>query len=222
MENASGFASSRVFEEALDFVLKSGALCVDNLENVRRGETFMGISREVNPEWSGWIVLDRVDAAFGRAGAVPGVASRALLRSLVRSFYRDHYWQGVFADTMPEPLAAVIFDSAVVHGKNRAFRFLQEALNTVCGVRRLDVDGIFRKDSRMALCAVLGKHEANLKMLVEEVVRVRQTYCDLIACGGRSGCCRARIRELSGLVEGYYGQDGLVLLHRGRSGGLSS
>lgn len=217
MGNVAGSASAKAFEASLDFVLKSPMLCVDNLENVRRGESFMGISRMANPEWPGWFILDEAEKGSGRKERRPDVATGDVLRGLVRCFYRDNFWRGVYADTMPEPLATVLFDCAVVHGRNRAFRFLQEALNTVSGVGRLEVDGIFRKDSQQALRAILAMHMWYRQVLVAEVIRARQAYCDVIACGDRSGCCRARLLEVQGFVEGYFEQ-GLLVIPCGKKG----
>ena len=201
MKSISADDMEQTFEEALDFALKAGGPCVDNLENWPCGERFKGISRQANPGWPGWFILDRLTYA-GPAGGMP--ESDPVLRGLVRSFYRTTFWRGVCADTMPAPLAFALFDSAVVHGRNWAVRFLQEALNTMFGERRLDVDGIFRWDSRQALGIILGRHEWYLTLLVGELLRIRQGHCDAVACGDRSSAvrCGARMRCLRALVEG--------------------
>lgn len=204
MRQIQADCAGTIFEEALTLVFGHPPSCIDNLESPPGGERFMGICRVANPEWPGWFVLDR------RHGGLPGDVSwqgvPADLRDLVRSFYREGYWRAVYADTMPAPLAAVVFDSAVVHGRNRALRFLQEALNTLYGFRRLDVDGIFRRDSRQALDGLLARHDWYLKTLVAETLRIRQGCCDLIACGDRRArsICRARILGVQRLGEGYF------------------
>jgi len=191
------------FDTALDFVLKAGAPCTDNLENPCRGEVYMGISRVVNPEWPGWFVLDRGETRAVRSDGILEFDAATAMLGLVRSFYRESFWKAVFADTMPAPLAVVMFDSAVAHGRNRAFRFLQEAMNCLFDAGRLEVDGIFRRDSRRALETILKGHHWYLKVLVAEVLRVRQAYCDAISCGQREimAVCRARRRALKCLVE---------------------
>ena len=188
------------FEVALDFVLKAGEPCVDNLENRSPGQRFMGIGRQASPEWAGWFILDKTAHAWPAGGVAE---LDPALRGLVRSFYRAAYWLGVCADTMPGPLAVALFDTAVVHGRNRAVRFLQEALNTMSGERRLDVDGIFRRDSRQALQAILGRHDCFLTLMVEELLRIRQGHCDAVACGDRKAAvrCRARVASLLTLAE---------------------
>ncbi|KAF5056241.1 hypothetical protein DSECCO2_369410 [anaerobic digester metagenome] len=177
----------------------------------------MGISRAANPDWPGWIVLDHgrgVCPSGFDPSSVDGVTGGCTdLRRLVRSFYLHHYWHGVFADTMPWPLSVVVFDSAVVHGRNRAVRMLQEALNNLYGFRKLEVDGIFRRDSRNALAVILSRHEWYLRTLVAEVLRIRQGYCDLVACGDRQAMpvCRQRALALRRLAERCFEDDVFVM-----------
>jgi lysozyme family protein len=191
------------FGEALEFVLRAGRPCVDNLENSPRGQTFMGINRLANPEWQGWYVLDRKERA-GQVYAASECSADAALYGLARAFYRIRFWRAVYADTLPASLGIALFDSAVVHGRNRALRFLQEALNTLCGARRLDVDGIFRRDTRAVLDAMLQHHAWCQRVLVREMLHARQEYCDSLACGDRSSevCCRVRVSSLEVLVDG--------------------
>lgn len=192
------------FAEAFSFVLHAGAPCVDNLERTCRGEVCMGISRTVHPGWPGWFILDRERAEGRDPAAEPSTEAGRALRRQVRSFYREYFWEGVYADTMPSPLSLVLFDTAVVHGRNQALRLLQEALNTVLGQAWLEVDGIFRADSRRALDAVIGRRDAwYLKLLVSEFLRVRQAHCDGIGCGNRgvTARCAARVRALVRIAD---------------------
>ena len=193
------------FSEALEFVLRAGRPCMDNVENIPSGQTFMGISRLANPEWQGWCVLDRKERA-GEADAASKCSADAALHGLVRSFYRNRFWRAVYADTLPASLGIALFDSAVVHGRNRALRFLQEALNTVCGARRLEVDGIFRRDTRAVVEIMLRRHAWCQRVLVREILHARQGYCDSLACGDRSSevCCRVRVSSLEVLVYGCF------------------
>jgi hypothetical protein len=196
------------FDEALEFVLNTGASCVDNLESARGGEHFMGIRRSVHPGWPGWFILDRERESGRNPFTEPASGCRRILRGLVRTFYRENFWQGVYADTMPFPLSLVLFDSAVVHGRNRALRFLQEALNTILGVPWLDVDGIFRSDSRRALDAVIVRRDPwYLALLVSELLSFRQAHCDGIGCGDMDvrAMCAARVHALSRISDVAFG-----------------
>ena len=207
MRNSAAGSAGESFDAAFGFVELAGPPCMDNLESPLGGRSFMGISRAAYPDWPGWIVLDHgrgvCPSGSGQPVADDATGGCTGLRRLVRSFYLDNYWKGVFADTMPWPLSVVVFDSAVVHGRNRAVRMLQEALNNLYGFRKLEVDGIFRRDSRMALASILSRHELYLRTLVAEVLRIRQGYCDLIACGDRQAMsvCRQRALGLQRLAE---------------------
>jgi hypothetical protein len=193
-----------IFDEALAFVFGHSPSCIDNLETRPGAESFMGICRDANPEWPGWFIFDRGHRREDGDGSWQGVS--ADMRGLIRSFYREHYWRAVYADAMPAPLAAVVFDSAVAHGRNRALRFLQEALNTMHGFRRIEVDGIFRRDSRQALAVLLARHDWYLKTLVAETLRIRQGCCDLIACGDRRArsLCRSRVQGIHRMAAEYF------------------
>ena len=187
------------FAEAFSFVLHAGAPCVDNLDRSRQGEAFMGISRDIHPGWPGWFILDRERAGGREPATEPSSEAGRILRGLVRSFYREHYWEAVYADTMPSPLSLALFDSAAVHGRNQALRFLQQALNTILGQAAIEVDGIFRIDSRRALDAVIGRRDSwYLQILVSEFLRIRQAHCDGIGCGNRgvTARCAARVGAL--------------------------
>ena len=193
------------FSEALEFVLRAGRPCVDNLENSPRGQTFMGISRWANPEWQGWFVLDRKERA-GQVGVASECSADATLQGLVRAFYRNRFWRAVYADILPAFLGIALFDTAVVHGRNRALRFLQDALNALCVARRLDVDGIFRRDTRAVVDIMLQRHAWCQRTLVREMLQARQGYCDSLACGDRdyAVCCRLRVSSLEVLVDGCF------------------
>ncbi len=181
-------------------------------ENTVLAET-SGHQPPANPREAALDLLDPKGRA-GQAGAAADSNAAMALQGLVRSFYRERYWRPVYADILPASLGVALFDSAVVHGRNRALRFLQEALNTLCGVHRLDVDGIFRKDT------MLQRHAWYQRVLVCELLRARQGYCDSVACGDRSATitCRARISSLRVLVRRCFAEPGLHV--PGRESGL--
>lgn len=196
MRQCCAHSAGNTFDDVFGFVLGNYPTCVDNPENGFGGESFMGISRAANPEWPGWFVLDRRrDAA--------GIDAPADLRGLARAFYKGHYWRAVYADAMPAALAAAVFDSAVVHGRNRALRFLQEALNNVYGFRRVEVDGILRLDSRQALDVLVSRDAWYVQTLATETLRIRQGCCDLIACGDLRvrSLCRERLAGVRRMAE---------------------
>ena len=61
------------------------------------------------------------------AAAYPGVAIATLTLDAARTIYRRDYWDPVGGDSLPPPLALLVFDAAVNNGVSRAVRWLQTA-----------------------------------------------------------------------------------------------
>ena len=61
------------------------------------------------------------------AAAYPGIAIATLTLDAARAIYRRDYWDPVAGDSLPPPLALLVFDAAVNNGVGRAMRWLQAA-----------------------------------------------------------------------------------------------
>lgn len=61
------------------------------------------------------------------AAAYPGVAIATLTLDAARAIYRRDYWDPLAGDSLPPPLALLVFDAAVNNGVGRAVRWLQAA-----------------------------------------------------------------------------------------------
>ena len=61
------------------------------------------------------------------AAAYPGVAIATLTLDGAREIFRRDYWDLVAGDSLPPPLALLVFDAAVNNGVGRAVRWLQAA-----------------------------------------------------------------------------------------------
>lgn len=76
------------------------------------GETWSGISREANPNWKGWKIID----------AVPGKKSGQKistpeLETLKRELYEQNYWKPVWGDRIEnQNVANDMYDTAVNMG----------------------------------------------------------------------------------------------------------
>lgn len=100
-----------------------------NHKNDRGGETYMGIARKFHPDWLGWI---RVDTYKEAPGFPKSLKSDELLTSLVKDFYKKHYWDALKLDDFPIGFADLqfeVFDTAVNMGKSMAGKLLQRSLN---------------------------------------------------------------------------------------------
>ena len=61
------------------------------------------------------------------AAAYPALDIAALTAADARAIYRRDYWDKVAGDSLPPPLALLVFDAAVNAGVGRAARWLQGA-----------------------------------------------------------------------------------------------
>jgi lysozyme family protein len=65
------------------------------------------------------------------AAAYPALAIATLTQDDAKAIYRSDYWDIVEGDTLPPPLALLVFDAAVNNGIGHAIRWLQSAVGTV-------------------------------------------------------------------------------------------
>ena len=88
------------------------------------GETYCGISRVYNPAWPGWDYIDEMK--IGQTGF-----DKVVLEPLVRTFYKERYWNPFMGDRLQQDIANEMFDTAVNMGIGRAIKFLQQGLNAL-------------------------------------------------------------------------------------------
>lgn len=81
--------------------------------------------------------------------AYPSVDIADLTEDQAKQIYKSDYWDKLFLDTAPPPLALICFDAAVNNGVSAATKFLQAGLNVT-------VDGVFGSGTQAALAAVSG------------------------------------------------------------------
>ena len=91
------------------------------------GETFKGVSRNNNPNWSGWAIIDAIKATN------PPNLNMALnqdsdLLQKIMDFYQVNYWDvNRTGEINNQQIANQVFDTAVNCGTGTAAKFLQEA-----------------------------------------------------------------------------------------------
>ena len=141
-----------LFKKVLAFCLSfEGEL--SNHPDDRGGLTWKGIARNAHPDWEGWAYIDK--------GQPPPDA-------LVEKLYYERFWKPLWCDSLPPPVALVLFDTAVGTGIAPAVRMLQRALP---GVR---VDGVLGTQTAKAA------NNANLYTLLEFFTMYRQQYYCLL------------------------------------------
>jgi len=129
------------------------------------GETYRGISRKYHPEWRGWTIIDRTK---------PHINHKEL-DYLVKSFYREHYWNPNLLDIFPQDIANEMFDTGVNLGRRAATRFLQQALNFLNKNEQLfpDLveDGIVGPKTLKALEIIHNRKETKLLLKIMNVLQ---------------------------------------------------
>ena len=113
------------FDRSLALILKSEG-GYSNASTDRGGETYKGISRNRNPQWDGWPLID----AHKGAGFPANLDSDFAIHSSAVAFYRANYWDKCQCDRLDDKLALLLFDSAVNQGVGAAVELLQEAVGT--------------------------------------------------------------------------------------------
>jgi lysozyme family protein len=103
-------------------------------------ETYMGVDRGANPDWSGWKIIDNIKRAtpgISDAKMNINLAQNAQLQVNIKAFYKAGYWDTVCLDQVTDQqLANNLFDCSVNQGEGRARRFMQIACNYVIGTIR--------------------------------------------------------------------------------------
>jgi lysozyme family protein len=89
---------------------REGGYVLHNVPGDTGGQTYAGIARNKNPQWTGWAHIDR--------GAIPPTA-------MVRDFYHANFWLPMGCDKMRSDIAASVFDFGVNTGTRVAVRLAQ-------------------------------------------------------------------------------------------------
>ena len=130
-----------------------------NDPNDAGGETYRGIARVYNPQWSGWDLIDDQKPNINADELDPHV----------RTFYEERYWDVNRLDDFPQSVANEMFDTGVNMGIGRAAKFLQECLNYLNRngslFADLVVDGAIGPASLNAISKVKADEEILLTML---------------------------------------------------------
>lgn len=99
------------------------------------GETYLGISRKYNPNWSGWKIIDNIKKQYGTKNITSRLKSNESLTNNAKSLYKENYWDIMELDDIPsQDIAHQLFDTCVNCGKTTAIRIAQQILKmTVTG-----------------------------------------------------------------------------------------
>ena len=136
----------------------------------RGKETYRGVSRAMNPSWSGWVIVDelRHEPRFPK-----NLDNNVELQLMVQMFYRLQYWNALWLDKISsQQVANEIFDIAVNMGQRSAAEILQRSVNLMNNNQHLfpnlKVDGRIGTLSAKAvnnICMMKANHDTFLKVL---------------------------------------------------------
>jgi lysozyme family protein len=97
------------------------------------GETYAGVSRVNNPDWGGWMIIDKVKES-GPTDLDKALRDRPALLQSVRALYQANYWDvNRLGQISNQTIANQLFDIGVNTGVGTASRVLQKALNLASG-----------------------------------------------------------------------------------------
>lgn len=114
------------FEKALELVLKNEGGYVND-PNDNGGETYKGISRRANPQWSGWKIIDGYKKKY--KDFKKKLDSDNELQKCVKSLYRSNYWNPIKGDDLVhQDMAEEMFDAAVNFGITKAIKLAQKTV----------------------------------------------------------------------------------------------
>lgn len=113
-------------------VLAEGGYCDDPDDT--GGETYVGISRKYNPNWSGWPIID-AEKKKGLKNITARLKKNKELNDKLKLIYKQKYWDVLDLDDIPsQKIAHQLFDTCVNCGKATAIRIAQQVIGmTVTG-----------------------------------------------------------------------------------------
>jgi lysozyme family protein len=153
------------------------------------GETWAGVARNINPNWSGWVIVDAIKKAnpIATAAAAKGqykqlntyLYASQRLAELVADLYQRSYWDvNKLGSLSDQQLAANACDCGVNCGTFTGAKMLQQAYNNVtnpANIPPLTIDGKIGNLTIGAINALMG---LNPIPLYNEYNILRKAYYD--------------------------------------------
>ncbi len=167
----------KTFDELFDGVIKHEGYYA-NVEGDQGGETYMGVARNLHPDWEGWQYIDAYKETYGE---IPWNFKIDVpqLTELVKDFYKQTFYKRFKIDEISNgSLQEIIFDWCVNSGVWGA-RGVQRVLNQFFDAD-LKMDGIIGK---MTLEAIAN---CQPKELFWEIKKARIRYYHKIAKKGKN------------------------------------
>jgi lysozyme family protein len=156
------------FKRAFKLIIEGYEGNYSNDKDDPGGETYRGISRNMNKDWEGWKIIDSYKGKKYYPELLGGDKN---LQALVPDFYKKNYWDGFEGDVLGEETGAEMFDQSVNLGVEKAIEHLQRSLNILnerqTHYNDIKVDGIIG-DQTIGVyftCCHLGKETMLVNVL---------------------------------------------------------
>lgn len=151
--------------------LREGGYVNDPVD--RGGETHRGVARKFNPDWEGWVLVDRLKSENPQ-DFKSVINENVELSLLAKELFRARYWVPIRGDEiLDQHIANKVFDTGVNQGVARSVRYLQVGLNRLnrneSDYADIEVDGKLGDQTLGAIVAFLelekGRPDYLLKLL---------------------------------------------------------
>ena len=98
------------------------------------GETYLGISRKSNKNWTGWKIIDE-EKKKGLNNITSRLKKNITITNSAKLLYKQNYWDTLELDDIPsQDIAHQLFDTCVNCGRTTAIRIAQQIIGmTVTG-----------------------------------------------------------------------------------------
>jgi lysozyme family protein len=114
------------FKRAFKLIIEGYEGNYSNDKDDPGGETYKGISRNMNKDWEGWKIIDSYK---GKKYYPEILKIDYKLQALAADFYKKNYWDAFEGDVFSEEAGEEMFDQSVNLGTKRAIEHLQRSLN---------------------------------------------------------------------------------------------
>jgi hypothetical protein len=123
-------------------------------------ETYAGIDRSANPNWSGWAIIDKHKPALVPAMNL-ALSHEKELQAKIIKFYLDNYWNPLkLSQIIDQNVANCAYDASVNMGLGIAAKFMQRACNALKS-GALIVDGIIGNQTLTVINSLNGEDVYN-------------------------------------------------------------
>jgi lysozyme family protein len=167
----------KAFDKLFDGVIKHEGYYA-NVIGDKGGETYMGIARNLHPNWQGWKIIDDYKLKVGTIKRNTEILNDELTL-LVKEFYRETFYQAYNIESIINgSLQEIIFDWCVNSGLWGS-RGVQRTLNQFFECN-LKMDGIIGKQTISAINSCVPK------ALFDAIKMARIRYYYIIAKRGQN------------------------------------